>query len=41
MPVILGESDREGWLVPDMHSLIPLQSMLALSPDYWLECAPE
>ena len=40
MPVILGESDWEAWLDPEMGNPILLQSMLAPCPDYWLECAP-
>jgi putative SOS response-associated peptidase YedK len=40
MPVILGKSDWEAWLDPDMSNPILLQSMLAPCPDDWLECAP-
>ncbi len=37
---ILGESDWEAWLDPNMRNPILLQSMLSPCPDDWLECAP-
>lgn len=40
MPAILGASDWEAWLDPDMHNPMLLESMLKPCPDEWLECSP-
>jgi putative SOS response-associated peptidase YedK len=40
MPVILGRSDWEAWLDPDMANPLLLESMLRPCPDGWLECEP-
>ena len=40
MPVILGASDWEALLDPDMHNTMLLESMLKPCPDEWLGCSP-
>jgi len=40
MPVILGDSDWEDWLDPNLSNLLLLQSMLVPCPDDWLEYEP-
>lgn len=37
MPAILAKSDWDAWLDPEMSDPVPLRSMLAPSPDGWLE----
>lgn len=40
MPVVLGETDWDTWLDPEVNNPVLLQSMLQPCPDEWLEANP-